>query len=198
MAVARDEGTEMFFAAFAGGGEREVVGEAFDAFGLAAGHQDGLADVDIGDGLGELEAELGVVEDGFGEVFADFEGANGEMAGDGAMDKGFGDRGGVEVVIEIGDVAGKEGAILVEFGDFEAAESGGVDVHAAVVVGFGDAVNAGGAADGGDAIFEGEDDAEFPIGSQRLIDHEFVPFFEDVKGQAGAGEEDEAEREEGE
>ncbi len=198
MPVARDEGAEVFFAAFAGGGEGEVFGEAFDAFGLAAGHEDGLADVDVGNGLGELEAELGVVEARLGEVLADFEGANGEIAGDGAMDEGFGGGWGVEVVIEIGDLTGEEGAILVEFGDFEAAVTGGIDIHAAVVVGFGDTVNACGAADGGDAIFEGEDDAEFAIRLEGLIDHEFVTFFKDMEGEAGTREEDEAKGKEGE
>ena len=70
MAVAGDEGAEVLFAALAGGGEGEVLGQALDPFGLAARHEEGLAKVHVGDGLGELEAELIVVQERFGEVLS--------------------------------------------------------------------------------------------------------------------------------
>lgn len=180
MAIARDERAEVFLAAFARGGERKVFSETFDSFGFVAGHQNRLTDVDVGDGLGELEAELVVVQMGLGEVLADFEGADGEVTGDGFVDEGVGSGRGVEVVVEEIDLAGEEGALFDELGDFEAAVAGGFDVHAAVFVVLGDAVDASGAPDGSDALVEGEDDAEFAGAFEELGDHELIAFLEDV------------------
>lgn len=192
MAVAGDDGPEVFNAAFAGGGEGKVFGEAADAFGFVAGHEQHLADVEVGDGLGELKAELLVVQAGFGEVLVGVEGAHGVVAADGFLDDGFlGVFGGF--VVEELDFAAKVGAAFVEVFDFEAAETDGFQVHAAIVVGFGDFVDAGGAADRGDAFFEGEDDAEFAGGVEQIGDHVFVAVLKDMEGEIGAGEQHDAE-----
>ncbi len=154
MAVARREGAKMLFSALTGGGEWEVFGEAFQAVGFASRHENGLADMHVDDGLGELETKLSVVQPEFGERLAALQRAHGVVTGDGFVDERVGRGNGVEVVVEKRDLAGKKGAILDQFGDLKAAVAGGFEVQAAVVVALGDAVDAGGAADGGDALFE--------------------------------------------
>ncbi len=194
MAVARDDGAEVFDAAFAGGGEGEVLGEAADSLGLVAGHEEHLADVEVRDGLGELKAELLVVQPRLGKVLAGFEGANGVVTADRFLhDRLFGVFGGF--VVEELDVAAEIGPAFVEILDFEAAEADGFEVHAAIVVGFGDFVDASGAADGGDAFFERQDDAEFAGGFEEIGDHVFVAVLKDMERQIGARKEHDAERE---
>ena len=192
MTVAGDDGPEVFDAAVAGGGQREMIGEVADAFGFVAGHEEHLADVEIGDGLGELKAELLVVQAGFGEVLAGFEGADGVVAADGFLDGGFFGVFGGFVVEEL-DAPAEIGAAFVEVLDFEAAKADGFQVQAAIVVGFDDFVDAGCAADRGDAFFEGEHDAEFAGGVEQIGDHVFVTVLKDMERQIGARKQHDAE-----
>ncbi len=187
MAVAWNEGPEMFLAALAGGAEGEVLGEPLYSLRLTPGHEDELPEMNVGDGLGKLKTQLMVGEARIGKTGSAFQRTHGIIPADCLMDKRLGSGNGIGIVVEKCNTAAKIREFFVEVVDFKTAVAGGVEVTASVVVGLGDAVDTGGAADGGQALFESEDDAELAGIIEDVVDHELVTLLENMQLERGAG-----------
>lgn len=191
VAVARGEGAHAVFDFLAAFEVGEQFDQAAETVVLVAHLQEGLLGGEVGEGLGELEAEQrGVEVDGEallgGEGFLEgFRGAAAEIG------TAFG-----EFVVEELDAATEEGAFVVEGFDFEAASADGEDVEAAVFVLFEDVGDVSGAAGVDESALDGEDDAEFGLTVERLADHLLVTVLEDVEREAGMREQHDAQREE--
>ena len=86
---------------------------------------------------------------------------------------------------------------MVDAHDFETSPSFGDKVEAAIRIFLHYSDDFGGASHIGETFFERAHDAEGAILSAALRNHFFIPWFENVKRQGSAGEEDDIEREEG-
>src|SRR4029077_7519375 len=93
----------------------------------------------------------------------------------------------LRVVGEIENLTPQEGTFLIDRKKFKALPALGNDIHAAIVVGFGDGDDFGGAADVGQAFIQHPEDAEYFLLLQTFSNHFFVTRFENVERQGCAG-----------
>ena len=86
---------------------------------------------------------------------------------------------------------------MVDAHDFETSPSFGDKVEAAIRIFLHYSDDFGGASHIGETFLQRAHDTEGAILSAALRNHFFIPWFENVKRQGSAGEEDDIEREEG-
>ncbi len=192
MAVVGGNGANLFGVPEADDMDGEVIGEAFEAFGLTANGEKLLAEVEILDDLGELKAQLGVAPGGLGSGLL-AGGFAGEGVGfHGALLQLEGKRGAI-VVVEVADAALSVGLAVDQLEHLEAAPADGDNVHASILVAVYDVIDGRGAAHVDDALIAGEHDAEFGTVFDGLADHFLVPLLEDMEGKGRARKEDQRE-----
>jgi len=102
----------------------------------------------------------------------------------------------LRLVRDVQDFASQEGSLLIDLQKFEAFASLGDDVHASIVVGFGDGQDLGRAADIGQRALLRADHAEKRFLIQALSNHFLVARLENVQRQRYARKQNDIEREE--
>lgn len=166
----------------------QIIGDLLHAVRFRAGGQQKLAKFQIGDRLGEAEAQLAIGGVGFTDIIVRLETAKLGKTVKSPLLRFLGNRLEVVVIEEINGAA-KKGAFIVQQQDFKTPASLGEDIQTAIGILFQHSFHRRGAAGIDDALLAGLYYPEFLALAHYLSEHLLVPVFKNMKWQRSAGKE---------